>query len=215
MLQGGVRRQSIGRVADVPVMTGRRGPAVSCSRPPSCMRLGRDQQHGSGSDPPCLAPDVPRRSGHRAPRLRALTYWPPPVSWWRRSGPSRPRRGRRIWPWCGRTPLPPWPGIAGSPWPGDLLNEAVECYHGLLGRQRSAAVRARFRASGPQFGPTGRRGRPTTGWEAVTNAELQGRLVGARLPNQEIAERLFVSRWTVETHVSQPWPSLAVPLAGS
>lgn len=40
-------------------------------------------------------------------------------------------------------------------------------------------------------------------WKALTNAERQVfQLVSASLSNQEIGERLFVSRRTVETHVS-------------
>ena len=85
----------------------------------------------------------------------------------------------------------------------DLLSQALTGYDGLLARHRFAAARARLRALGVQLGSTGRRGRPTVGWQALTDAERQVvPLVAERLSNQEIAERLFVSRRTVETHVS-------------
>jgi DNA-binding CsgD family transcriptional regulator/tetratricopeptide (TPR) repeat protein len=85
----------------------------------------------------------------------------------------------------------------------DLLNQALACYERLLAQQRSASARARLRALGVRLGATGRRRRPASGWEALTSAELQVvELVAARLSNTEIAEQLFVSRRTVETHVS-------------
>jgi DNA-binding NarL/FixJ family response regulator len=85
----------------------------------------------------------------------------------------------------------------------ELLGQAMACYEGLLARQRSAAVRARLRALGVQSGSTGRRGRPATGWRALTNSECQVvELVAEHLSNREIAQRLFVSCRTVETHVS-------------
>jgi DNA-binding NarL/FixJ family response regulator len=50
----------------------------------------------------------------------------------------------------------------------------------------------------------GRAVRPTTGWEALTRAERAVAQRAARgMSNREIAEELFVSQRTVETHISR------------
>jgi len=57
----------------------------------------------------------------------------------------------------------------------------------------------------------GSRRRPTTGWDALTPAELRVvTLVGQGLNNPEIAERLYVSRETIKAHVAAAFRKLGV-----
>jgi DNA-binding CsgD family transcriptional regulator len=66
-----------------------------------------------------------------------------------------------------------------------------------------ARLDAALRAAGARRGATGPRRRPASGWDALTDTELKVvRLVAERLTNPEIAARMFISRRTVQTHVS-------------
>ncbi|HJR25604.1 MAG TPA: response regulator transcription factor, partial [Acidimicrobiales bacterium] len=57
----------------------------------------------------------------------------------------------------------------------------------------------------------GERGRPAHGWASLTPTEQQVvDLVVEGLTNPQIAERLFVSRGTVRTHLSHIFPKLGV-----
>jgi DNA-binding NarL/FixJ family response regulator len=94
----------------------------------------------------------------------------------------------------------------------DLLHQALACYADLGARHRSAHARARLRALGVHVGASGKRGRPQSGWAALTRTELQVvQLAAERLSNPEIAQRLFMSRRTAETTSRTPWPSWTSP----
>ncbi|MBX6354711.1 MAG: helix-turn-helix transcriptional regulator [Micromonosporaceae bacterium] len=57
----------------------------------------------------------------------------------------------------------------------------------------------------------GTRQRPPTGWASLTSTELEVvRLVADGLTNPQIAERLFVSRATVKTHLSHIYAKLNI-----
>jgi pimeloyl-ACP methyl ester carboxylesterase/DNA-binding CsgD family transcriptional regulator len=90
------------------------------------------------------------------------------------------------------------------PWVGDIggvLAPMAEFVAGVCGppAERVAAV------------PAARPRRPVTGWEALTDAERRvAQLVAGGLANREVAERLFLSRYTVETHLKHVFAKLGV-----
>jgi DNA-binding CsgD family transcriptional regulator len=93
----------------------------------------------------------------------------------------------------------------------DLLEEARVTYERCGAGYDLARVESALRGLGARRGVRGRRQRPRTGWESLTDTELRVvRLVAERLTNPEIAERLFISRRTVQTHVSHALAKVGV-----
>jgi DNA-binding CsgD family transcriptional regulator len=84
-----------------------------------------------------------------------------------------------------------------------LLQEAIEGYEQLQAAHRVASALSRLRSLGLRLGARGARGRPATGWGALTETEVRVvRLIAQHMSNPEIAQQLVLSRRTVETHVS-------------
>lgn len=92
-----------------------------------------------------------------------------------------------------------------------LLREALTIYQPRGADRSVRRVQAALRATGLRYGVAGPRRRPTIGWEALTRAELAvSQLAAQGLTNKEIGERLFVSRRTVETHLSHVFGKLGL-----
>ncbi len=93
----------------------------------------------------------------------------------------------------------------------ELLEEARATYEGCGATHDLARVDAALRKLGTRRGVTGPRRRAATGWDALTDTELNVvRLVAERLTNPEIGERMFISRRTVQTHVSSALAKVGV-----
>ncbi|MFD7660959.1 LuxR C-terminal-related transcriptional regulator, partial [Actinosynnema sp. NPDC059797] len=83
-----------------------------------------------------------------------------------------------------------------------LFRQALDALdeRGAVGETRR--IHAVMREHGVRRGPRDRRRPATTGWDSLTRTELVVvRHVAEGLANAEVAKRLYVSRYTVETHL--------------
>jgi DNA-binding CsgD family transcriptional regulator len=92
-----------------------------------------------------------------------------------------------------------------------LVREGIERCEQLGATRAVARAEALLRSLGVSRGRRGARRRPESGWESLTKSEHRvAALVAEGLTNPEIGERLFVSRRTVETHVSHAFRKLGL-----
>jgi DNA-binding CsgD family transcriptional regulator/tetratricopeptide (TPR) repeat protein/DNA-binding transcriptional ArsR family regulator len=92
----------------------------------------------------------------------------------------------------------------------DALTQALVLFAGAGATPDAARIRSRLRGLGIRRRvATG--GRPTSGWAAMTTSELAvAQLVADGLTNREVAERLYVSPHTVNTHLRRVFAKLGV-----
>lgn len=90
-------------------------------------------------------------------------------------------------------------------------DEAVEVYEHLGAARDVARVASQLRQHGVKRGTRRRHVRATNGWESLTETEHKViALVAQRLSNPEVAERLFISRHTVESHLKNVYRKLGL-----
>jgi DNA-binding CsgD family transcriptional regulator len=88
---------------------------------------------------------------------------------------------------------------------------AFAVYDDLGADHLHARLRSELRARGLDLRPRRVAARPSQGWASLTITERQiAELVGTGMTNSAIADRMFVSRRTVESHLARLYPKLGL-----
>jgi DNA-binding CsgD family transcriptional regulator len=91
------------------------------------------------------------------------------------------------------------------------FESALELYESLGAQRDTARVLAAMRAAGMRRGSRAAHRQALKGWDSLTASESEVvRLCIDGLTNREIGERLFISRRTVQTHLSHAFTKLEV-----
>jgi len=92
-----------------------------------------------------------------------------------------------------------------------LLAEAVDIFERVGAVTYLARADALLRDLGVRKGARGRRSRPKTGWESLTPTERNVVTLAVEgLTNPEIAQRLYISPRTVQTHLAHVYAKLGI-----
>jgi DNA-binding CsgD family transcriptional regulator/tetratricopeptide (TPR) repeat protein len=93
----------------------------------------------------------------------------------------------------------------------EIVHEALEVLEPLNLRPHVARADSLLRSLGIKRGRRDRRGRPAEGWESLTETEFAVvELAAEGLTNPEIGRRLYISRRTVESHLSHAFAKLGL-----
>jgi DNA-binding CsgD family transcriptional regulator len=93
----------------------------------------------------------------------------------------------------------------------ELYSDALDGYTAAGATHAARRVRSCLRRGGVNRLPAQRRGHPDHGWASLTQSELQVvQLVAEGLTNRAVAGRLFMSRYTVDSHLRHVFVKLDV-----
>ncbi len=93
----------------------------------------------------------------------------------------------------------------------DRFERALDCYRQAGAERDAARVRARLRELGVRACHWSRTDHPDWGWASLTEAERRvAAAVAEGLTNRQAAERLFLSRHTVDFHLRQIFLKLGI-----
>lgn len=91
------------------------------------------------------------------------------------------------------------------------FDDALDSFETLDAQVPISRMKATMRSFGIHTGARGKRSRPKFGWEAVTDAERRVVELAARgLTNPQIADNLYLSRYTVQSHLKNVFQKLGI-----